>query len=118
MSEYEREFIKRVRREIATLGLTMDAVGKAIGSSRQVLSQILNGKFQSMRADTMLKLSAYLKISLDEITGVRAFPVDDAVDALHYATKPSEQEVARQKLIAKHYNDIRKRLLYQEVTTR
>lgn len=67
MSEYEKEFIKRVRKKIAVLGLTMESVAKAIGSSRQVLSQILNGKFKSMRADTMLKLSAYLKISLDEI---------------------------------------------------
>lgn len=38
MSEYEKEFIKRVRKEIAVLGLTMESVAKAIGSSRQVLS--------------------------------------------------------------------------------
>lgn len=110
MSDYEKEFIKRVRREIAVLGLTMESVAKAIGSSRQVLSQILNGKFNSMRADTMLKLSAYLKISLDEIIGVQPQEV--------VTVPPDEHEVARQKMIAKHYNDISKRMLYQEVTAR
>lgn len=83
MSDYEKEFIKRVRKEIAVLGLTMDAVGKAIGSSRQVLSQILNGKFNSMRADTMLKLAKLLKISLDEIIGIPGEDLISRSEAMH-----------------------------------
>lgn len=75
MSDYEKEFIKRARREIATRELTLTSVAEMIGSSRQVLSQILNGKFNSIRADTMLKLAMVLEISLDEII----FPETDLV---------------------------------------
>ncbi len=76
MSDLEKKFIKRVREEIAVRGLTLTSVSEMIGSSRQVLSQILNGKFNSMRADTMLKLARLLRISLDEII----FPVTDLID--------------------------------------
>lgn len=75
MSDLEKKFIKCVRQEIATRGLTLTEVGEAIGSSRQVLSQILNGKFNSMRAGTMLRLAMVLRISLDEII----FPKTDLV---------------------------------------
>ena len=50
MSDLEKKFIKRVREEIAVRGLTLTSVAAMIGSSRQVLSQILNGRFNSMRA--------------------------------------------------------------------
>lgn len=71
MSDLEKKFIKRVRKEIAVRGLTLTSVAEMIGSSRQVLSQILNGKFNSMRADTMLKLAKLLGISLDDIIEIQ-----------------------------------------------
>jgi transcriptional regulator with XRE-family HTH domain len=75
MSDLEKKLIKRVRQEIAVRKLTLGSVAEMIGSSRQVLSQILNGKFNSMRADTMLQLAMVLEISLDEII----FPKTDLV---------------------------------------
>ena len=67
MSEYEKEFIKRVREEIATRALSQRAVRDLIGVSGITISKILNNQFNSMRADTMLKLAKLFEISLDEI---------------------------------------------------
>lgn len=121
MSDLEKKFIKRVRQEIATRKLTLTSVAERIGSSRQVLSQILNGKFNSMRAGTMLKLAMVLRISLDEII----FPETDLVidsmtlaQALARDGVPEEEilqgirnstnEEKRARVQAAHYNNMAK----------
>lgn len=96
MSDLEKKFVKHVRQEIATRKLTLTEVGEAIGSSRQVLSQILNGKFNSMRADTMLRLAMVLRISLDEII----FPKTDlVVDSMTLAQALARDGVPEEEIL-------------------
>ena len=96
MSDLEKKFIKRVRQEIAVRGLTLTSVAAMIGSSRQVLSLILNGKYKSMRADTMLRLAMALRISLDEII----FPETDLViDSMTMAQALAKAGVPEEEIL-------------------
>lgn len=106
MSDYEKEFIKRVRKEIALFHLSQDAVGSLIGMSRQSLSKLLNCKVDSIRADTMLKLARVFSISIDEIVGLE----EAKKEAEKIANEFAAYEIERARLQAAQYNKLAKRL--------
>lgn len=106
MSEYEKEFIKRVRKEIAVFHLSQDAVGSLIGMSRQSLSKLLNCKVDSIRADTMLKLARVFSISIDEIVGLE----EAKKEAEKIANEFAAYEIERAQLQAEHYNKMAKHI--------
>lgn len=49
--------------------LTMDQLGKEIGLSAGLISDIENGRSKFPRADTLMKLADYFNVSVDEILG-------------------------------------------------
>lgn len=106
MTDYEKEFIKRVRKEIALFHLSQDAVGNLIGMSRQSLSKLLNCKVDSIRADTMLKLARVFSISIDEIVGLE----EAKKEAEKIASEFVAHEVERAQLQVMHYNRMAQRV--------
>lgn len=60
--------LKRIER-----GDKMETTARAVGLSKSVISQIENGRYQSLMIKHLEKLARYYDITIEEIVSIKAF---------------------------------------------